>query len=843
MRPLTNGLARAAVRFKPSAFAGTFVALAMAAAIVSACGILLETGLRASVPPRRYASAPVVIAADQRVHYVIGHGDGRSDESEQVPDRARLDVSLVATAARTPGAAAAAPDVTFPLRTVHGALTGHGWGAATFTGVALASGAAPREDEAVLSPGAARAAGTGVGGRITVTAPDGRHTFRVSGVTRKAGGADGDGLTAWFTDRRARALSGHPTTVDAVLVRPRPGTGTERLAGHLERTVKGAAHSPRVHTGGGRGAIEEPSLANAKEMLIALGGSFGGIATAVAVFTTAGTVALSVGQRGREMALLRAIGATPRQIRRSVAAEALLVAPLAGAVGLLPGCALARWWFGQLEEKGAIPGPVELAISWIPLLVAVGAGLLTSLLAGLMAARRPARIPPGRALGEAAVERLRPGVIRTVLGVAALVGGIIMTGVAASASGDDAANAALGVVMLFMLAVGLLGPVIARLCAWLIGLPLRAGPAPAHLASANSRANARRLASAITPIVLAMAFASTLVFMHTSEDHTGARQRRAGIVADQVISAPEGLSSGTAARAASVRGVAASVGLLRTGVLVPVGSSDGRWLRTASAQGVSGSGRDLAAVQDLDVRKGRLDALGPGRVAVDGLLAKAAHARVGHRLALHLPDGTTISPTVVAIYGRGLGIAELTLPRTALSGHVTSSFDSDVLVRDAQGADRKAVAAALGRRLGEDVTDRDGYAAAQDEERKLNAWANTVMAGVLGGFAAVAAVNTLVMTVLDRRRELGMLRLIGSTRRQVLGMVRWEALLVATAGIGLGTAIALATLVPMMRGLTGEGPYVPPLTYAGFAGTAVVLGLAATALPARAALRRTTPKP
>ncbi|CAM5415722.1 hypothetical protein SANTM175S_08775 [Streptomyces antimycoticus] len=112
------------------------------------------------------------------------------------------------------------------------------------------------------------------------------------------------------------------------------------------------------------------------------------------------------------------------------------------------------------------------------------------------------------------------------------------------------------------------------------------------------------------------------------------------------------------------------------------------------------------------------------------------------------------------------------------------------------------------------------------------------MAAVLGGFAAVAAVNTLVMTVLDRRRELGTLRLIGTTRRQVLGMVRWEALLVATAGIALGTAIALATLVPMMRGLTGEDPDVLLLTYAGFAGAAVALGLAATALPARAALRR-----
>lgn len=114
------------------------------------------------------------------------------------------------------------------------------------------------------------------------------------------------------------------------------------------------------------------------------------------------------------------------------------------------------------------------------------------------------------------------------------------------------------------------------------------------------------------------------------------------------------------------------------------------------------------------------------------------------------------------------------------------------------------------------------------------------MAAVLGGFAAVAAVNTLVMTVLDRRGELGTLRLLGSTRRQVLRMVRWEALLVAVAGIALGTAIALATLVPMMRGLTGQGPYIPPLVYGSFAASILVLGVAAATLPARAALRGET---
>ncbi|MGO4427793.1 ABC transporter permease, partial [Streptomyces sp. MCAF7] len=196
------------------------------------------------------------------------------------------------------------------------------------------------------------------------------------------------------------------------------------------------------------------------------------------------------------------------------------------------------------------------------------------------------------------------------------------------------------------------------------------------------------------------------------------------------------------------------------------------WLENASAQGVSGTGRDLAAVQDLDVRTGSLDTLGPGTVAVDASLASAAHVKVGDRLRLYLPDGTGVAPKVVATYGRGLGLAAVTLPRAALATHVTSAFDSHVLVRDDKGTDPAAVAAAL-RPLGE-VNGPGGYAAARDKEDELNVWANTVMAAVLGGFAAVAAANTLVMTVLDRRRELGMLRLIGSTRRQVLGMVRWE---------------------------------------------------------------------
>ncbi|MFE6662727.1 ABC transporter permease [Streptomyces sp. NPDC057697] len=817
-----NGLARAAVRFKPSSFIGTFVALLMAAAIVSACGILTETSLRASVAPDRYAKAPVVVAADQQIHLRTGSGDSTEETAVLLPDTVRLPASLVARAASAPGVATAIGDVTYSVRRDGDPLTAHGWGSTALTGTRLVTGHAPGTGEVVVPEGD----GNRTGDRVALDTPAGVREFRVSGTTATA-------ATVWFTDRQAVQLSGHPGRIDAIAVLAADGTATDTLARQVREAV-GHTATAQVHTGDDRGAVETPALASTKEIFFGLGVSFGGVATMVAVFTAAGTVALSVGQRSREFALLRAIGATPRQLRRTIATESLLVAPLAGVLGCLPGAALALWWSGQLRDRGAVLDSVALHFSWLPPAIAVATTMLTALGAGYLAARRPAKLKPGLALAQTAVERPPFGVIRTPLGIAALVGGGALAGVAASTSGEDSANAALGVVMLFMFAVGLLGPVIARICAAVLGLPLRAAGASGSLAAANSLTNSRRLASAITPIVLAMAFASTLVFMQTSEERVTAHQQRDAITADHIVTAPAGLGSDATERAAATPGVSTAVGLLRTSVLVPGG--DGPVPRNASAQGVIGSGAELARVQDLDVRTGSLDGLRPGTVAVDTTLAATADLRTGDRLPLRLPDGTRAAPKVVAVYGRGLGTSLVTLPAADLKTRMTSPYATELLVRATPAAARKLTA--LGT-----VTDASSYAAAQDEDRELSAWANTVMAAVLGGFAAIAAVNTLVMSVLDRRRELTMLRLVGSTRRQVMGMIRWEALLVTVAGAALGSGIALATLFPMMRGLTGESPYIPPLLYGTFVAGTIGLGLLAAALPARAALRTAAARP
>ncbi|MEV5988582.1 FtsX-like permease family protein [Streptomyces sp. NPDC052051] len=836
---MTNGLARACVRFRPASFVGSLVALLFASAITTACGLLLQTGVTVDSAPVRYAHTPVVVAAEPYAQITRRTGENRETVQTPLPERARVDSRLAARIAARPGVAAAIADLSFPVQASRGGalppLTGHGYAstglrASAASGV-LAAGRAPSAGEVVLDEATAHTAGLAPGARVALTAPGASGTYRISGVAPARAGA----ATVWFADPDAERLSGHPGRADAIAVHARTGVTDDELARQVRTAVDGKA---KVLTGVARGAAEQPGLAEAREALTGLGGSFGGIAVMTAVFVVASTVGLAVGQRAREFALLRAIGATPRQIRRTVATEAALIAPIAGAIGVLPGLLLARWWFGELVSRGVVPEGLRLDTGVIPMAVAVGVTVLTALTAGYVAARRPARLRPSEAIGEAAAEPNRLGRVRILAGLVMLGGGVTLSVLAAGLDGSQAANTALGVVLCLLMAVALLGPLLARLFATVLGAALRAGAgAPGSLAADNARANARRMASAITPIAMVAAFCGTLLFLQTTIAHVSAQQARAGIVADRVITTTgPGLPASTAERAARIPGVEASVGVLRTAV---VHRFDGA-LSSATALGVSGDPARLPQVLDLGVKTGSLGALGASgqTVAVDEILAAEVGLKVGDRFELWLGDGNRVRPKVVATYARGLGLGQVLLPRAAVAPHVTAAYDAQVLVKETSSGQRAAVDAQL-RDLGPGLTvlDAAGYTAQVGHDLEINAWANRVMAAVLGGFAAIAVANTLVMTVLDRKREVGLLRLAGTTRRQVRGMMRWEALLTAVTGLLIGGAIAGLVLFPIARGVTGSAPYVPAGTALSLAAGTLLLALGAMGLPTRGLLR------
>ncbi|MYV99204.1 FtsX-like permease family protein [Streptomyces sp. SID3343] len=792
------------MRFRPVSFAGSFVALFFAAMLVTMCGVFLESGVRAHTSPERYADTSVLVTGRDSVSKKFKSGEDTTTDKQSLPERSWLDAKLAERVAAVPGVGTVIPDVTFPGRSERAAFDGHGWSSARLAGTN--GGVAPKAGEAVLTTDAAR--GATVGSQVRVTTPSGEIALRVSAVV------PGDGARLYVADAEAQRLAGHPGMVTAIGVVPAVGADPAKVAADVKAALDGTG--VKVSTGDARGEAEFGAFAETKEMLEGIGGSLGGIVLMLAIFVVAGATALSVHQRRRDVALLRAVGATPWQIRRMIATETGLVALAAGVAGMLPGALLARWWFGAMRDRGMIAHGVTVSVGWIPMLVAVGSGVLTALLAGLLAARRSAKIRPTEALGDAATERAFVGWIRLLLGIGAVAGAIMFSRQALNSTGDDAVESSGGVIMLFMVAIGLLGPLLAHLLVSVFGWVGSLFGTTGQLAFDNARANSRRLASAITPIALSVAFAATLSFMFAGEDHQVEQQSRDAVTADRVLTGP-GFAPQTTAEVAATPGVASVTSVLNSSVVV----SRGSLLLKQSVQGVAGTTRDLASVLDLGVTEGNTDALRAGAVqppggavALDKQTAQALHAEVGEPVSLWLGDGTPVEPVVVAIYERGLGTATMTMPRAALEPHVDAAFDSRLLVRFEDGADAAATDAALTkltqRHPGAEVADRSGYAAQVDQDRESNKWINYIMLLILAGFATIAAINTMAVTTAARLRELGLMRMIGSTRAQVNSVIRREALMVGGIGLGMGMAVAMATLVPYSKGAFGTTtPYIP----------------------------------
>ncbi|MER5970059.1 FtsX-like permease family protein [Streptomyces sp. NPDC002055] len=240
--------------------------------------------------------------------------------------------------------------------------------------------------------------------------------------------------------------------------------------------------------------------------LALMGVGFTLVTVYLSVFVTGQVTALAVAQRQRETALLRTVGAGPWQIRRMVATEALLTAVPALPVGYGLGVLLARWWFGAMVDQGLVPEGVRLTVGPLPALVAAGVLTVTSLLGGLLAAQRAARSRPSVALGEAAGPAGGVTVVRLLLAVGALAGAVALGSAVAAGPADRAAERVPLLLLLYLVAVGLAGPVLGRAGCALLAVPFRLFGAPGVLAVANSRARARRLSAAITPVTLVVAF-------------------------------------------------------------------------------------------------------------------------------------------------------------------------------------------------------------------------------------------------------------------------------------------------------------------------------------------------
>ena len=820
------------LRFRKSGFAGAFVALFFASALLGACGILLETGLGGGIPAERYAGTPVVIAGDQSAHVMELDKGTAKVKSKPLGEHAWIPATVESRLRSLPGVRAVVPELQFPAYVVAGGRAvpgpggtpslGHAWTSASLTPFTLASGRAPQAPgEVVVDAGLAHRAGLVVGSRVTIEATGIPSSYRVSGITAQTLSGQS---ALFFSSGEARRLAGHPGEVAAIGLLPRAGTLTSALAAEARSALVGTGAV--VYTGDQLGPLEFPGAAKARTTLISVAGVLGGAATCVAILVVAGTLALSVQQRYRELALLRAVAATPKQVKKMIGREALAAGAAAGLAGSAASTVLAVWLRGRLVAIGAIPDILHLSVSSYPMVAAVGATAAAAWIAARMAARRTVRIRPAQALAEAATEPAGIGRIRLLAGACLLAAAATLTVVLSGLTAQPTATpVALLTALMWAAAAALLGPVIVRLASAVLGGPLgRVSRAGGFLAAAGLRVNARRHAATIMPLSLAVTMTCTIVFAQVTLGNAALAQARAATLADYVLTAPApGIPPATAAGLRAIPGVAAVTEMIHTTALGP-------GLAKYTVTGVTA--QNLGQTLNLDVRSGSMSELAGYAVAAsanDGI-------RVGSTLRVRLGDGTPVSLRVVATYSRGLAFGDLIMPRNIVAAHVDDPIDDMVLVRSAPGARdlRPALTSRISDIAGAQVLGRDGIQAQQAAQQQMNAGIQYLAMGLIIAFTIIAVVNTLIMAALGRSREFGLLRMIGATRAQVLRMARWEALAVTLIAVAAGTAISILTLAAFARGMTGSWtPSIPPPAYVMIIAAAAVLTFLTTEASAR----------
>lgn len=836
-------LALRMLRLRPTSVVATLLALGFAVAVVTMWGVMLQSGVLAKGVPQRYAAATVVVAR-ARLSVTDGTGEDRDIESSPLPEGGHVPVSVVSAIAGVPGVRTAIVDDATPSRVVSKgtseAVQIHPWSAAPLTPFVLRSGSAPvSRDRVVVDQRLATKLGLHPGQRMVLALQGGPRSFTVSGIAA-ASGRPPQVLTVFATDSQAAAVSRYPGQVGVIGVFAEPGVDVRRLAIAVTKALPRVPADPagaylRTYLGADRGNVETATQGSGGEALIAVSSVAGGSTLMIAIIVIAGTVGLSVTERRRDIALLRAVGATPRQVRRMVVRETALLGLIAGAAAIWPGLLGARLLREQFISHGLVSDTFELHVSWLPPFAAVAAAMLVALAAAWIASVRASHIRPTEALGETRVERSGISVFRAALGLVALAGGVTLCIVSTRVSGAAAASMTVPTVFTLVVAVAMFSPLVIRFATMTVGRALRAAGVTGRLAGANTAAASGRLSAVVSSVVLAVALGGSMWFVPTSEQHAAATQAKAGLVADYVITSPSpGLPPSAVAAIQHAEGVVAESGVVRSTILGP---QDG--VTDYSAQGLDVAG--LGHTVDLGVVSGSTSDLVGNSVALDEQTARALHVGIGAEFHGWYGDGVPAVLHVVAIYTRGLGFASLTVPRNTLIGHTASRTDDVIFVATARHTPQtgSAIRGVLHHVApGASLRTTASYRAALERSSAPGTWTNQLIAASLLVYGIIAAVNALAMYALARRREFAILRLAGTTRRQVLRMVQLEHVLLLGLSLLVGAMVSAATLVPTVNGLTGSlVPYIPVAGWVLVIGGVVLLGGLTMLLPVRRALR------
>lgn len=561
---------------------------------------------------------------------------------------------------------------------------------------------------------------------------------------------------------------------------------------------------------------------------------FAAVALVVGTFLILNTFSIIVAQRTRELALFRALGASKAQVTRSVLLEALVVGLVGSTVGLALGFGLAAGLKALFSSLGIDLGAAGPVFEIRTVIAAYAVGVLVTLLAAYLPARKAARVPPVAAMRDdvsipesSMHRRLIGGAALTVLGAGLMIWALAFDGGLQPLGG--------GVLAVFI-GVALLSPVISRPIVALIagGYPRMFGTV-GLLAKENARRNPRRTAATASALMIGLALVTTMAVLGQSTKSSVDELVKSDLKADYVVSnavqAP--FSATIAPEIATVPGVSAAVPF-RFGV-ADIGGE-----QTFIA---AFDGQAMSEVVSITVESGELNTATDGAL-VTGDRAQAQGWQVGDPITVGLPAGpaeVTISGIVAASPLIG---ADIVLPPAVLQAGGVVPADSIVYVKRSADADPAAVQSGIEAVLADlptvSVKDQDAFAA--DQRAPVDQLLAIIYAllGLAVIIAVLGIVNTLALSVIERTREVGLLRAIGMSRRQLRSMIRLESVAISVLGAVLGIGLGLIFGISLQQAIADQGisvlnvPTVQLLIFVVLAG---VVGVLAAVWPARRAAR------
>ncbi|MBU3870332.1 ABC transporter permease [Streptomyces sp. 4503] len=725
--------------------------------------------------------------------------DKKDDDSANPGDAPRLSQQVLDKAAKVPGAASAYGVVNgySALADKKGDLLGGGFsnrGGNYYPGAdgkdpryTMTEGRAPKAPgEIALDSKTAERGKYKAGDSIRVSVDGPVRTEKIVGVfTTDDGNVAAGGSLALYDTVTAQKLFAKPGQFDEIDVKAAAGTSQATLKSALDKVLpeQAKATTGKKLADDQAKAIEDGMSSMQTAMLV-----FAGIALFVGIFIIVNTFSMLVAQRTKELALMRAVGATRRQVTRSVLMEATFVGAVAAVVGLAAGVGIGALLRSVLNSTGAsVPdGPLVVAPNTV--LISVLVGVVVTVLSAWLPGRRAAKIPPIAAMNSVhAAPTTRGLVVRNTIGSLFAAAGIALVVSGTGMSGSDGQGPMAFGAAVLVIGVFILTPLLSRPLIAAASPVLKIFGMPGKLARQNAVRNPRRTAATASALMVGLTLITGMTVIAGSMQKGINNMAADGLKSDYVVS-----MGGDGVRPLSPEVSKTLAKVDQVTAISPLRSSPARVAGdTETLMGV-----DPKAIKELvnvDFTEGSFGALGGTKVLVDDKIADANHWKVGSAFPVTYEDGSKGRLTVGGVYEGNQMVNGVMLDSATVTPHMTTVADFQVMLKTKGGATQDTqdlLKKTLGDNPAIKVQNKQDLS---DEIAKAFTLMLNMLYGLLGMAVIVAVlgvINTLAMSVFERSKEIGMLRAIGLDRAGIKRMVRLESLVISlfggVLGIGLG---------------------------------------------------------